>query len=222
LGAAAGLAVVLMLAVFSYAPLRQYPGPSVALANVQALTGSPCGLAGDVGVLVTAGRGLGPPVGGAELTGDLLAGRVAAAQPRLVEQRPVTAVTSGRPVLADQASAALWPCADQIAIAHGIVQPPEIRLRAGDGLEHATEDNTVLPGNGGTLVQVDRIVEWVELPSALSPQGVPTLDWGHVERAGYDHPAGLVDLRVDRVQRAGWTRLPTITGEAYSGRRYIG
>ncbi|HYZ08814.1 MAG TPA: hypothetical protein VE709_09610 [Pseudonocardiaceae bacterium] len=37
-----------------------------------------------------------------------------------------------------------------------------------------------------------------------------------------DNPVGLVDLRVDQVQRQGWVRLPTLVGEAYAGRSYIG
>jgi predicted metalloenzyme YecM len=43
--------------------------------------------------------------------------------------------------------------------------------------------------------------EFVELPSALSPVGVPTRQWGHVELVVPDNPVGLVDLRVDQVQR---------------------
>jgi len=62
----------------------------------------------------------------------------------------------------------------------------------------------------------------VELPSALSPVGVPMLQWGHVELVVPDHPVGLVDLRVDRVQREGWVRLPTLIGEPYTGRKFIG
>lgn len=44
----------------------------------------------------------------------------------------------------------------------------------------------------------------IELPSQLVP------------------PVGLVDLRVDQRRRAGWTRLPTLIGERYTGRAYIG
>ncbi len=62
----------------------------------------------------------------------------------------------------------------------------------------------------------------MELPSALSPVGVPTRQWGHVELVVPDNPVGLVDLRVDQVQRQGWVRLPTLVGEAYAGRSYIG
>ncbi|MQA13811.1 MAG: arabinosyltransferase [Pseudonocardiaceae bacterium] len=328
---AGGLGVVLMLAVFSYAPLRQYPGPSLAMINAQSLTGSGCGLAGDVRVFTAADRGLGPPLGAAQLRGDMRAGplparslpgpvwhddvaggastgavitpwyplpedagdgrivlpvsgelsgqrvalqfrvgagvrtielhpgeadegwtRVAAkvpaadgqrpnavravaedivtgpgswlavGRPRLTEPGRVSEVTAGRPVFADQASAALWPCVDQIAIANGIAQPPRMRLRTGDGLEHATEENTARPGNGGTLAQVDRTVDWVELPSSLAPRGVPTLDWGHIERAEYVHPPVLVDLRVDHERRWGWEQRPTLARQDYSGRKFIG
>jgi hypothetical protein len=143
-------------------------------------------------------------------------------QPRLVESRPITEVTAGRPVFADQVSAALWPCVDQIAVENGIASVPAVRLRGGEGLEDAISDNSVFAPNGGTLVQLDRTAEFVELPSALSPVGVPMLQWGHVELVVPDHPVGLVNLRVDRVQRGGWVRLPTLIGERYTGRSYIG
>ncbi len=323
---AAGLGVALMLAVFSYAPLRQYPGPSLALVNLQALTGSPCGLAGDVRVFTDGDLELGPPLGTPELRGDLRAGPLpdgslagivwhsdvpggrgtgtvvtpwypvpdgaadarvvvpvagelagqrvtlqfdtgeqvalqpgptpdglltapvpgadgrqpgavrvvaqdvlaergswlAVGRPRLAVPTPITEVTAGRDVFADQASAALWPCVDQIAIANGIAEAPTLRLRTGDGLEDVTEENVARPGNGGTLVQVDRTVEWTELPSTLSPVGVPIKAWGHVERAEYLHPPGLVDVRVEHERRWGWEQLPTLAREDYSGRAFIG
>ncbi|MGH3697680.1 MAG: arabinosyltransferase domain-containing protein [Pseudonocardiaceae bacterium] len=343
---ATGLGVALMLLVFSVAPLRQYPGASVALMNLQALTGRPCGLADAVSVLTAVEPGLGPPAGPGVLTGDMqaaplpattvgapagtvwhddvpggtgtgtvetpwyplprhnLAGswitvpvrgtvteeqriavqvamgrlnapeqvrtvelpavgttpgwtRVALAladaglagadlpgpsavrvlaedraagaeswlalgQPRLAAPRGVTEVIAGRPVFADQVSAGLWPCQDQIAVRDGLVQPPALRLRAGDGLEGSITRNSVFADNGGTLLQVDRSAEAVELPSRLTPPGAPTLGWGHVDELMYDHPPGLVDLHVTTVRRAGWTRLPTLSGQRYTGRAYTG
>ncbi len=343
---ATGVGVVLMLTVFTVAPLRQHPGSSVALMNLRALTGDPCGLATSVAVFADVKPGLGPGIGAAALTGDMREaappdpppmnppatappnstlwhddvsggtgtgtvqtpwyplpgpvpdGRVvvplrgtltpdqrlavqvgtgkpgspdrvrtvplegggkasdwtevtvaladagldapsavrvvaqdrvagpgswlAVAQPRLTGPRPVTSVIAGRPVFADQVSAGLWPCQDQIAVRHGLAQAPRMRLRVADGLEDATIDNAVFAGNGGTLLQVDRTATFVELPSQLAPPGVATLGWGHVEKVVYTHPVGLVDVRVDRQQRAGWTRLPTLIGESYTGRAYTG
>jgi hypothetical protein len=342
--AATGLGVALMLVVFTVAPLRQYPGTSVALMNLRALTGRPCGLAPAVQVLAGVEPGLGPPAGAAALTGDmraaplpestptpisappnatvwhddvpggsgigtlqtpwyLLPGHLrgswvtvpvrgtlskdqwlavqvatgdpaapdqvhsvalpvvgdkpdwtqvsvaladaglaaptavrvvaqdrvagpgswlAVAQPRLTAPRPVTEVIAGRQVFADQVSAGLWPCADQIAVRDGLVAPPALRLRAADGLEDAILYNSTFADNGGTLLQVDRTAKFVELPSRLAPPGAPTLDWGHVDEVVYIHPAGLVDLRVDQRRRAGWTRLPTLIGQRYTGRAYTG
>ncbi|MDQ4011807.1 MAG: arabinosyltransferase domain-containing protein [Actinomycetota bacterium] len=342
--AATGLGVVLMLAVFTVAPLRQYPGSSVALMNLRALTGHPCGLATSVTVFTDVKPGLGPATGVATLTGDMREaplpepppmtpkgtlwhgdvsggtgtgavqtpwypmpgpvpdGRVvvpvlgtltndqrlavqvgagnpafpdrvrtvpvdavgdkvggstgwaevtvvladagldapstvrvvaqdrvagpdswlAVGQPRLTVPRPVTDVIAGRPVFADQVSAGLWPCQDQIAVRHGLVQAPQMRLRVADGLEDATIHNSIFADNGGTLLQVDRTATFVELPSQLMPPGVPTLGWGHVEEVVYTHPVGLVDLRVDQQRRAGWTRLPTLIGQPYTGRAYTG
>lgn len=340
---ATGLGVALMLMVFTIAPLRQYPGTSVALMNLRALTGRPCGLASAVQVLADVTPGLGPAAGPATLTGDMraaalpepaptpatapnstvwqddvsggtgigtvqtpwypLPGRIhggwitvplrgrttqeqrlavqvgtgnpaapeeirtvglpaagdkpdwtevtvaladaglaaptavrvvaqdraagpgswlALAQPRLSAPRPVTDVLAGRPVFADQVSAGLWPCQDQIAVRDGLAQPPMMRLRVAGGLEGSTAQISTFPDNGGTLLQVARTATFVELPSRLTPPGLPSLGWGHVEEVLYAHPVDLVDLRVEHLRRAGWTRLPTLIGERYTGRAYIG
>ncbi|MGH3788652.1 MAG: arabinosyltransferase domain-containing protein [Pseudonocardiaceae bacterium] len=328
---AIGLGVALMLTVFTIAPLRQYPGASVALMNLRSLTGAPCGLAPAVQVFVDVKPGLGPAVGPATLIGDmqvtpnetawsddvsggtgvgavqtpwyplpgpaadarlvvplrgtLTAGQqvavqvgagdpvapsqvrtvplpavgnksdwtdvavaladaglasptavrvvahdrvagpdswLAVGQPRLAGPRPVTDVIADRPVFADQVSAGLWPCQDQIAVRNGLVEPPAMRLRAADGMENAILYNSTFADNGGTLLQVDRTARFVELPSRLAPSGVPTLGWGHVEEVVYAHPAGLVDLRVEQRHRAGWTRLSTLIGQGYTGRAYTG
>ncbi len=328
---ATGLGVTLMLGVFTIAPLRQYPGASVALMNLRAVTGQPCGMASAVQVFTDVEPGLGPATGAATLTGDMRAtgsgtawdddvsggtgagtvqtpwyplpgpvpdarvvvplrgtltedqllevqvaagdpaapdrvravplptvgdspdwtevavavadaglagptavrvvahdrvtgpGRwLAVGQPRLAGPRPVTDVIAGQPVFADQVSAGLWPCQDQIAVHNGLVQPPAMRLRVGDGLEESTIHPAVFADNGGTLLQVDRIARFVELPTRLAPPGVPTLGWGHVEKVVYPHPVGLVDLRVEQRHRAGWTRLPTLIGQDYTGRAYTG
>jgi arabinosyltransferase B/arabinosyltransferase C len=147
---------------------------------------------------------------------------LAVAQPRLTAPRPVTDVIAGRPVFADQVSAALWPCEQQVAVRDGLVQAPALRLRAGDGMEGAILWNSTFADNGGTLLQVDRTAEFVELPSRIAPPGVATLGWGHVDEVVYAHPPGLVDLRVGELRRAGWTRLPTLIGQRYTGRAYTG
>ena len=76
--------------------------------------------------------------------------------------------------------------------------------------------------NGGTLLQVDRVTKLIELPTRLTPPGTPTLGWGHVDELVYAHPPDLVDLRVNTIQRAGWTRFPTLIGQRYTGRAYTG
>jgi cell wall arabinan synthesis protein/EmbC-like arabinotransferase in arabinogalactan biosynthesis/arabinosyltransferase-like concanavalin domain-containing protein len=341
---ATGLGVALMLLMFTIAPLRQYPGTSVTLMNLRALTGRPCGLAPAVQVLTGVAPGLGPAVGSATLTGDMRATRLpestpvpisalpnstvwhddvpggtgtgslqtpwyplpghlaggwvtvpmrgklnqeqrlavqvatgdpaapgqvrtvplpavgdkpnwtevavaladaglaaptavrvvaqdrvagpaswlAVAQPRLTAPRPVTDFIAGRPVFADQVSAALWPCVQQIAVRDGLVQPPALRLRAADGLEDSILDNSTFADNGGTLLQVDRTAKFVEVPSRLVPPGAPMLGWGHIDEVIYLHPVGLVDLHVGALRRAGWTRLPTLIGQRYTGRVYTG
>lgn len=341
---ASGLGVALMLVVFTIAPLRQYPGTSVALMNLHALTGQPCGLAASVQVFRDVRPGLRPPTGGATLTGDMRAtprpdstpvpigtadgvawdddvpggtGRgavqtpwyplppvhpanawivvplrgtltkqqrlevqvgtgdpnapdqvrtvvipavgnkpewtqlavplastglpaptavrvvaqdrvagpdswLAVGQPRLATPRPITELIGGRPVFADQTSAAFWPCQHQIAVHDGLVEAPAFQLRTGDGMEGTLIHNPVSPDYGGVLLQVDRTTKDIELPAQLTPPGAPTLGWGHVDEVIYPHPVGLVDLHVTAVRRAGWTRLPTLIGERYTGRAYVG
>jgi arabinosyltransferase B/arabinosyltransferase C len=172
-----------------------------------------------------ADAGLAAPTAVRVVAQDRVAGPnswLAVAQPRLTAPRPVTDIIAGRPVFADQVSAALWPCEQQIAVRDGLVQPPALRLRAGDGLERSIIDNSTFADNGGTLLQVDRIAQFVELPSRLTPPGVPTLGWGHVDEVVYLHPVGLVDLRVRALRRPGWTRLPSLIGQRYTGRVYTG
>lgn len=338
-----GLGVALMVLVFTIAPLRQYPGTSLALMNLRALSGRPCGLASAVRVLTDVTPGLGPATGTATLTGDMratplpepmpvpintpdatvwhddvpratgigtvqtpwyplpahvsqgwivvplrgsltreqrlavqvatgnlsapteirtvalpavgdkpdwtevaialadaglvapsavrvvaqdrLAGPrswLALAQPRLTAPRPVTDVLAGRPVFADQVSAGLWPCENQITVADGLVQGPAMRLRVAGGLEDSTTRVSTFADNGGTLLQVERTATFVELPTLLWPPGRPSLGWGHVEQVVYAHPVGLVELHVEHSRRAGWTRLPTLSGQRYTGRAYIG
>jgi len=340
---ATGLGVALMLVVFTIAPLRQYPGTSVALMNLRALTGRPCGLAESVQVLSDVRPGLGPPIGATTLTGDMratplpetapvpggAAGAVwhddvpggtglgtistawyplrgvdparswlvvplrgtltkaqrlelrvgagdphapdhirtvalpidttsagwtevavaltgagvaaptavqvvaddrvagpgswlAVGQPRLTEPRPVTEVIAGRPVFADQVSAALWSCQRQIAVRDGLVQAPALALRTGDRMEDVIIHNPIVPDLGGVLLQVNRTTTVVELPSRLNPPGMATLGWGHVDQLVYAHPVGVVELHITPVRRAGWTRLPTLTGQRYTGAAYFG
>jgi arabinosyltransferase B/arabinosyltransferase C len=89
-------------------------------------------------------------------------------------------------------------------------------------LEDSILDNSTFADNGGTLLQVDRTAKFVEVPSRLVPPGAPMLGWGHVDEVIYLHPVGLVDLHVGALRRAGWTRLPTLIGQRYTGRVYTG
>lgn len=190
---AVGCGIALFGFVFTAAPLTQHPGPSVASMNLATAAGERCGLAEHVRVQTPVGA-----VRAGELVGD-------------------------DPVFADQVSALLWPCVEQIAIRHGIAEVPRFRLRAGDGLEDEIRDNAVFVPNGGTLAGIDRTGRFVELPSTLDPPGgAPMLDWGHLELVLTDHPPGGYDLEVDTVRRDGWERLPTLSGEAYTGRGFIG
>jgi len=188
LSIAAAFAVVLVLGVFAYAPLRQYPGPSIASVNVSSAVGSGCGLAPHV-----------------QVTDD---GR----------QETAAQLLDGHPVFVDQVAAALSPCADLVRAANGMVQAPQYTVRVGDGLEEATQGNAFIEANGGAFAAISRTATFVELPSQLTPVGVPTLPWGHVSKVLYSHSVGLFDLQVGTVQRSGWQRQPTLAIKSYTGR----
>ncbi len=350
---ASGSSVAVLLAVFVLAPIRQYPGWTVALANLRALSGQPCGLAGGVevqapvgpqpvgtgpalssgdfalavaapgpvrppaegvpiwhdavpadhpvpadhaepaserGALTTPwyslpagspathvtvpvaagaisgqqvqaqfGRAAGPgavpvpvrtvtldldsradsdtwqeiPVPREGVRADLVrvlvrddvtgAGSwVAVAAPSLTSWQPVRTVTEGSPVFADQLSALLWPCVDQVAIRHGIVEPPAVRLLTDDGIDEYVLRNPLDPQWGGSFVQAGHTSTYIAMATRIHPSGPPIRQWGHVQRVVYDHPIALVDMRVETTVEPGWHREPPVTGEAYSGRKYLG
>ena len=186
---AAWLGVVLALVVFVIAPIRQVPGPSVASVNLRSAQGNGCGLQDSVR-LTQHGQ-------------SFSAARVIGASP----------------VLADQVSASLWPCANLVSIANGMVQAPAYRIRIGDLLEGATGDNAYLPLNGGSFAAISRTARFVEMTSSLTPPaGVQILPWGHVEEVVYRYPVGLMDVQTTTVRRSGWARLPTLAVKDYTGR----
>jgi hypothetical protein len=345
--AVTGFSVALLLAVFCYAPVRQYPGWTVGLSNLRALAGQPCGLAtavqvlgpsgpqpqpvgapersGDFALATAASRPVSPPSAGtpmwhdsvpparAEQAGEqgalitpwfrlpqspdsaathlsvpVAAGTVRGQQvrvqfgtgdpadprptrtvelqlppgagpstwhqlpvqlddshatavrilaedevtgagswlavtaPSLTSWQPVRTVTRGQPAFADQLSAVLWPCVDQVAISGGIVQPPAVRLITGDGIPGFILHNPYSPEWGGTFVQVQANATYVQLEARIHPSGPPTRAWGQVQRVVYDHPVGRVDVTTRTSLQPGWQREMPVTGEAYSGREFIG
>lgn len=68
-------AVGLLLALFAYAPVSQYPSWTLASSGVRAVTGDGCGLAADVKVLRPSAQRLGPASGPARMDGDFVVGR---------------------------------------------------------------------------------------------------------------------------------------------------
>ncbi len=142
---------------------------------------------------------------------------LAVGQPRLAQWRPLTTLTAAAPVYADQVTATLLPCVDQVGAEHGIVRMPEVLVLGDEGFPRHFLDLMFEVSRGGTQVPADRSATTVRVPSRLMPAGPPTLPWGRVERVVYDHPVGLVDLRVEALRRAGWTRLATLADENYHG-----
>lgn len=137
---------------------------------------------------------------------------IAVAQPRLAAPHRLP---TGLKVYVDQVTATLLPCADQVAVVHGIAQAPQLRILGDEGFSRDFLDLAFQPKQGGTQVQADRSATTVRIPSWLAPEGPPTLPWGRVERVVYDYPVGLVDLHVGHQDRAGWTRLPTLADPGY-------
>ncbi|MYW75424.1 arabinosyltransferase C-terminal domain-containing protein, partial [Pseudonocardia sp. SID8383] len=148
---------------------------------------------------------------------------LAVGAPRPARDLPARTVLGDAPVFADQASAVLWPCQDQIAVRHGIAQAPQWRLRTGDDLEGATEATAFFPANGGTLAGIGRTATFDELPSRLDPPGGRAMFApAHVERVRYEHPTDGWDLTVGTQRRWGWERLPTLADKDYTGRDFLG
>ncbi len=141
----------------------------------------------------------------------------AVGQLRLARWRPLAALTAGAPVYVDQLTATLLPCVDQVSVEHGIARAPKVLLLSDEGFGRGFLDLGFELLRGGTLVPVSRSATAVRMPARLVPSGPPTLPWGRVERVFYDHPVGLVDLSFGTLQRAGWTRLPTLADKRYHG-----
>ncbi|MGH4024391.1 MAG: arabinosyltransferase domain-containing protein [Pseudonocardiaceae bacterium] len=198
------------------------PGPNPPVAGSAALTVDPSvpGMHWQQSVVSLAGLGERRPVSVRLVVRDRITGRdswLAVAQPRLAAARPLAALTADRPVYADQVSATLLPCVDQVGIRHGIARAPEVLVLADEGFSREFLDLGFEVFRGGTQVPAARSATTVRVPAWLAPSGPPTLPWGRVERVVYDHPIGLVDLQVDHVLRAGWTRLPTLADPSYHG-----
>ncbi len=142
---------------------------------------------------------------------------LAVGQPRLAQWRPLATLTAAAPVYADQVTATLLPCVDQVGVEHGIARTPEILVLGDEKFPRHFLDLVFEVYRGGTQVPAERSATTVRVPTQLMPAGPPTLPWGRVERVVYDHPVGLVDRRVEALRRAGWTRLPTLADKSYLG-----
>ncbi len=142
---------------------------------------------------------------------------LAVGQPRLAHWRPLSTLTAGRPVYVDQLTAAFLPCLDQVGVQHGVARAPEVLVLSDEGFGRGFLDLGFEVWRGGSQVPASRSATTVRVPSRLVPSGPPSLPWGRVERVIYDHPTGLVDLQLGELQRAGWTRLPTLATKSYHG-----
>ena len=136
------------------------------------------------------------------------------------QDRPAGTMAGG--VFADQLSAVMWPCVDQVSVQHGIAPTPTLRLSAAEYTPEWILANSTFESWGGTMVQSERTWATVRPFSALPDGGVPAQPWGNVDRVVYDHPTDGYDLRIDHVSRGGLTRFATLASEAYSGREYLG
>ncbi|MFC7341158.1 arabinosyltransferase domain-containing protein [Saccharopolyspora griseoalba] len=141
--------------------------------------------------------------------------------PRLTDWRPVTSVTDGEQVFADQLSAPLWPNVDHAEISNGMVRPAGVRLLAAENIDPGVLNNHSFRAWGGTRGSIGHAATFVRMTADL-PGGPPTAPWGSVERVVYEHPPAQVDLTEQHRARSGWERLPTLAGESYIGRPFTG
>ena len=156
---------------------------------------------------------------------------LAVAAPHLARMQSVTTMTAAAArldpagsggVFADQLSAVMWPCVDQVSVQHGIAPTPTLRLSAAENTPQWILANPTYESWGGTMVQSERTWATVRPFSGLPDGGVPALPWGNVDRVVYDHPTDGYDLTVGRVSRGGLEQFATLASEAYSGREYLG
>ena len=147
---------------------------------------------------------------------------LAVAAPHLSGMQSVDVVTAAGDVFADQLSTVMWPCVDQVVVHDGIAPTPRSRLSDGENTPTFILSNPTFESWGGTQVQSERTWATVRMFSAVTPGGPPVLAWGNVDRIVYDHPTDGYDLAVNRVERGGLVRFPTLATEAYSGREYLG
>ena len=91
--------------------------------------------------------------------------------PRLERVQPVDVLTTGRPVFADQLSAALWPCVNQVAVTHGIGPTPTVRLSAAENTPQGILSNPTYEAWGGTQTQSERTWSTVRIFSQVTPGG---------------------------------------------------
>lgn len=142
---------------------------------------------------------------------------LAVGRPRLTRPHPVTALTAGQPVFADQLTAPFWPCVNQVTVANGMTQAPTVRLLAADGVSAGVLNNGLYRPEGGVFAHVDDNATYVRMASAITGGGPPAPRWGQVERVLYDHPVGLVDVATNSMRRQGWSALPTLAAQSYAG-----
>ncbi|WP_461154449.1 arabinosyltransferase domain-containing protein [Saccharopolyspora tripterygii] len=146
---------------------------------------------------------------------------LAVGEPRLTKIQPVTTITDGETVFADQLSAMLWPDVEQATVAHGMTTPPTVRLSAAEHIDQGVLSNSTFTDWGGNFGTSTHTATFVRVASAL-PGGPETPPWGTVDRVLYGLEPGRFDIGYRRHDRAGWTRLPTLAGEEYIGRKYTG
>ncbi|MFC5061630.1 arabinosyltransferase domain-containing protein [Actinomycetospora atypica] len=148
--------------------------------------------------------------------------RVAVAEPFLGTPKPVGEVLAGKPVLADQMSAVLWPCVDQVAVARGIAPAPDVRIHADEDLGKDYWALQEKQERGGAWRFDDERSTYVRLATAVQPGGPRTKPWGRVDLVVRDRPAGLVDLSSGTRSTPGWETGPTIAYEDYDDVEYQG
>ncbi len=140
---------------------------------------------------------------------------IAAGEPKLTDYRPVTDITRGATVFADQISAALWPCVHQATLHDGITDAPSVQLTADESIPTDVLGNPTYLEWGGAWVQTSRTAVLTKLGSRLRGGGPPRQPWGQVFTVQYTHPLGQFDVHVDEVTRSGLAQPPTLATNAY-------
>ncbi|MDI5980512.1 arabinosyltransferase domain-containing protein [Amycolatopsis magusensis] len=111
----------------------------------------------------------------------------------------------------------LWhPCARFPVQANGMLEPPTSIVPAPGKLRVHGDLSRSYTAFAGPFAPVGQVATYTEVPSRL--EGTPGEEhWSPLLHVDYRYPVGAYDVRVERVDRPGWTSFPSYADSRYTG-----